>query len=56
MKDEILLEIMHYAKRLDDFTDDDILKACNMKGYLVCLLAHCLINDKEYRKFIKGLS
>lgn len=47
---------MNYAKRLDDFTDDEILKAFNMKGYLDCLLAHCLINDKEYRKFIKGLS
>lgn len=55
MKDEILLEIMHYAKRLDDFNGDEILKACKMKGYLDCLLAHCLINDKEYRKFIKAL-
>ena len=57
MKDEILLEIMHYAKkRLDDVTDDEILKVCNIKGYLDCLLAQCLINDKEYRKLIKGLS
>lgn len=56
MKDEILLEILHYAKRLDDVTDDEILKVCNMKGYLYCLLVQCLINDKEYRKLIKGLS
>ena len=56
MKDEILLEIMHYAKRLDDVTDSEILKVCNIKGYLDCLLAQCLINDKEYRKLIKGLS
>lgn len=56
MKEEILLEIMHYAKILDDVTDDEILKVCNMKGYLDCLLAQCLINDKEYWKFIKGLS
>ena len=56
MKKGILLDIINYAKVLDEITDDEILKVCNMKGYLDCLLAQCLINDKEYWKFIKGLS
>lgn len=56
MKEEILLEIMHYAKILDDVTDNEILKVCNMKGYLDCLYNYDLISHEEYWKFIKGLS
>lgn len=55
MKAQTLLDIIHYAKELDDCTEDELLKICSMQGYLDCLLVQGLINDKEYCKYIEGL-
>lgn len=55
MKAQTLLDIIHYAKELDDCTADELLKICSMTGYLDCLLVQGLINDKEYCKYIEGL-
>ena len=55
MKQEILLGMIHYAKGLDDITDDEKLKACTMKGYLDCLYDYDLISHEEYWKFTEGL-
>lgn len=55
MKEETLLGIIHYAKGLDEITDDEILKTCTMKGYLDCLYNYCLISHEEYWKFTEGL-
>ena len=55
MKKGILLDIIHYAKELDEITDDEILKKCTMKGYLDCLYGYDLISHEEYWKFTEGL-
>ena len=55
MKQGILLDIIHYAKGLDDITDDEILKTCTMKGYMDCLYNYDLISHEEYWKFTEGL-
>lgn len=55
MKQKILLDIIHYAKELDEITDDETLKSCTMKGYLDCLYDYDLISHEEYWKFTEGL-
>lgn len=55
MKQGILLDIIYYAKGLDDITDDEILKTFAMKGYLDCLYGYDLISHEEYWKFTEGL-
>lgn len=55
MKKGISLDIIHYAKGLDEITDDEILKTCTMKGYLDCLYNYDLISHEEYWEFTEGL-